>query len=312
MHRALPAIIILLISLSANAQKANIYTSDIDRFWIAFDSVKTTTDTAKQIGFMQRLYLDSASEGLKDFMAARQHSARRHVKNILSYPKFWASIRPLTLELKNQTRDIEDVLTRFKTIYPDFKQPAVYFTIGGLNSGGTTGPDKILIGAEIACANETIDASELSSWLQGVFRDNKNVVYTVAHELAHTQQKKGGKTLLSQSITEGACDFIAELLLQKPIASPYMNYGKENEKKLWQAFEKEMLEQNTKNWLYNSVDAPDGYADLGYFIGYAICRSYYENAADKTRAIRDIIELNYDKESVLTFLKRSKYKGKSR
>ncbi|SEL79552.1 hypothetical protein SAMN05421740_11076 [Parapedobacter koreensis] len=33
--------------------------------------------------------------------------------------------------------------------------------------------------------------------------------------------------------------------------------------------------------------------DLGYFMGYAICKSYYEKAHDKKLAIKAIIELDY-------------------
>jgi hypothetical protein len=49
-------------------------------------------------------------------------------------------------------------------------------------------------------------------------------------------------------------------------------------------------------------------ADLGYFIGYAICGAYYRQAKDKQQAIRDIIELNYaDTAATERFLKRSGY-----
>lgn len=98
----------------------------------------------------------------------------------------------------------------------------------------------------------------------------------VAHELGHTQQVEGwNEILLGNCIREGACDFIAELIY-KPVTSPYMTYGNINEKQLWVDFEKEMLSPETRNWLYNGDNSPNGIADLGYFIGYKICKSYYE------------------------------------
>jgi hypothetical protein len=49
-------------------------------------------------------------------------------------------------------------------------------------------------------------------------------------------------------------------------------------------------------------------ADLGYFMGYAICGSYYRQAKDKTQAIRDIIQLDYsDTTATEKFLKQSGY-----
>lgn len=295
-------------------QTTKIFISDIDNFWIAYDSVQTTKDTVKQVQFIQELYLDKATAGLKDFMIAREHSAKRHLQNILSFPKFWTSLRPRTLDIKNHTKEIEQLMQRFKLLYPEFKQPDVYFTIGVLNSGGTTNAEKILIGSEIACSDKTVDASELNSWLQGVFQDNKDVVYLVAHEVGHTQQKlgdsedDGNSNLLGYCIREGACDFIAELLLEKEIVSPYMTYGKANEKTLWEEFQKEMSGQDVKNWLYNGSQVQQ--ADLGYFIGYAICKSYYDNSRNKKKAIEQIIELDYNPKSVFKFLKKSKYNVK--
>ena len=65
-------LLIVLISFSYSTNilgqaQTKIFTSDIDNFWIAYDSVKTTTDTSKQKEFIQRLYLNKATSGLKDF-----------------------------------------------------------------------------------------------------------------------------------------------------------------------------------------------------------------------------------------------------
>lgn len=315
MKRQTILLLFLFISVISYGQNSNnIYTTDIDNFWNAYDSIKATTDSTKQLKFIQTLYLDKASDGLKDFIKARNHSAKLHLSNILKYPKFWASLRPKTLEIKNHTADFEKLLINFKTQYPKLKEPKIYFTIGVLNSGGTTSPGKILIGSEIACSDETVDASELNKWLQEVFKLNSSVVSMVAHELGHTQQKvensedDGKSNLLGFCLVEGACDFIAELIY-KPVSSPYMTYGNLNETQLWIDFQKEMLGQETKNWLYNGNNAPNGVADLGYFIGYKICKSYYDNSKNKKSALKRIIKLSRDKKSVLRFLEDSKYNG---
>lgn len=312
-------LLIFLITLSiftlSFGQTSKIFTSDIDNFWIAYDSVQTTNDTTKQLQFIQKLYLDKATDGLKDFIKLREHSARRHLNNILKYPKFWVSLRPYTLEIKSNVIEIDNLMITFKRLYPKFREPKVFFTIGVLNSGGTTSPDKILIGCEIACSDKSIDASELSKWLQGVFKLNSSVVSMVAHELGHTQQKggysedDGNSNLLGFCLKEGACDFIAELLY-KPVQSPYMTYGKVNEKILWPNFKNEMLGQETKNWIYNGNNAPNGVADLGYFIGYEICKSFYDNSKNKKKGLKQIIEVSYDKKSVQKFLAKSKYNDK--
>jgi len=311
-RRLLTFAFLISFIFSFGQNRGTIFTSDIENFWAAYDSVKSTSDSIKQIKFIQTLYLDKATEGLKDFIKLREHSAKRHLLNIFRYPKFWVSLRPKTLEIQNHISDIEKVISNFKNQYPDFKEPEIYFTIGILNSGGTTSTDKVLIGSEIACSDKTVDATELKQWLQDVFELNAPVVSLVAHELGHTQQKDLDRNvksnLLGYSIREGACDFLAELIYQ-PVLSPYMTYGNANEKELWTAFQQEMYGQEVKNWLYNGSQAPNGNADLGYFIGYKICKSYYDNSKNKKKALEEIITLKYDKESVEEFLKNSKYKG---
>ena len=304
----------LFTSLASNntfAQNTDeIYTTDINNFWIAYDSVNSTTDTAKQIFFIQALYLNKASDGLKDFMKLRRHSAKIHLQNILDYPKFWESVRQNTLQIKNHASDIGALIARLKKIYRYYKPVKIYFTIGVLNSGGTVSRRNILIGAEIACADKETNASELNPWLQKVFTTKGTVTAMVAHEIGHTQQHSGNsENLLGQSIKEGACDFLAELIY-KPVSSPYIDYGNLHEKQIWSAFKKEMNDQNYKNWLYNGNEAPGGVADLGYFIGYQICKSYYGNALNKKKAIRKIIGLKYNKKAALKFLIKSQYNEK--
>src|ERR1700744_1057641 len=171
----LPAfsLFLLLALFSAGQSKQLVYTSDIDHFWTAYDSVKTTGDTLRQQKFIQQLYIDPASDGLKEFMRVRNYNAPLYVKLINKYPKFWQSIRRNTLNVKNQVPAIEKSLANFKALYPGLRTAQIYFTIGGLRSGGTTPGDKVLVGPEIAAADSSTDASELSSWLHNAFKTQK-------------------------------------------------------------------------------------------------------------------------------------------
>ena len=48
--------------------------------------------------------------------------------------------------------------------------------------------------------------------------------------------------------------------------------------------------------------------DLAYYVGYAICDSYYNNASDKTKAIKEMIELDYNNETdLIAFVEKSGY-----
>lgn len=112
--------------------------------------------------------------------------------------------------------------------------------------------------------------------------------------------------LLAQSIKEGAADFIAELVTEKKNNNVYTVYGREHEGDLKERFKLDMFSGDTADWLYNGSNVQ--HADLGYFMGYAICSAYYRNMADKRKAIKDIVELDYESEPhVLDFLVKSRY-----
>ena len=312
MNRVL-AIFFLLFTLSfvSTAQESKkVFTIDIDNFWIAYDSIQTTKDSLKQIGLIQNLYIDKGTKGLKAFMAARDYNAKLWVQLIRLYPKFWNSIRPNTLSAKSYAPAIEQSINKFKELYPGLKEAKMYFTVGGLRSGGTTMNDMVLIGSEIATGNASTDVSEFpNKWLESVFKNQQadNIVPLNIHEYVHTQQKGEPKSLLGLAIKEGACDFITELVIGRPMQNNYIVYGREHDSELKERFKLEMFTDSYLNWLYNGSTAKT-VADLGYYMGYTICKSYYENSPDKKKSIKEIITLNYsDSTAVENFLKNSKY-----
>jgi hypothetical protein len=295
-------------AIAQNFSDQKIFISDIDNFWIAYDSVRATTDSAKQVHFIQTLYVDKGTPGLKAFMKTRNYTPQLWVKLINRYPDFWQSVRPNTFTVKPMAEEIEKSIQQLKALYPHLKDAKMYFTIGGLNSGGTTMADMVLIGTEIVTANaETIAPN---AWLADVFKEQKagHIIPFNIHEYVHTQQEMATPAnLLGAALREGACDYIAELVLGKPWGTNYLQYGRAHEATLKKEFKAAMYGTDFSDWLYNGNNAKT-VADLGYFMGYAICKSYYEHAADKTRAIKEIIELRYsDAGAVDKFLKASRY-----
>lgn len=306
----LPALFTLSLISAAQKSTQKVFTSDIDNFWIAYDSCQTTNDSLKQLHYIQTLYVDKGTKGLKAFMKARDYTPGLWVSLIRKYPKFWHSIRPNTLTVKAKAKEIEKSLEKLKALYPELKEATMYFTIGGLRSGGTTVGDMVLIGAEIATGNASTDVSEFpDKWLEGVFKSQQsgNIVPLNIHEYIHTQQSGNTKNLLGQAIKEGSCDFITELVQGKPLQNSYLVYGRQHETELKKRFKLDMFTPVFSNWLYNGPTAKT-VADLGYFMGYAICKSYYKNASDKRNAVKEIIQLNYsDTAAVDRFLKKSKF-----
>jgi hypothetical protein len=50
------------------------------------------------------------------------------------------------------------------------------------------------------------------------------------------------------------------------------------------------------NWIANSSqETPDHPADLGYWVGYQICKAYFDNSPDKKAAIREMLNFKDSK-----------------
>lgn len=288
----------------------SVYTSDIDNFWTAFDSISPIKEKNTRIEVMQSVYLDKATYGLKMFMELRNFDAARLVEAINKYPKFWRSIRGNTLAVKRALPAIETNIQKLKLLYPDLRQAKMYFTISAIRSAGVAQDSIALIGSEIAMGDKNTDVSEFPDKRLANFfkpKDSVDIVPIAIHEYVHTQQKTESKILLGEAIYEGACDFITELVLKRRLMNSYLIYGRKNEKTLKLQFKKEMSGEDFSNWLYNGATTKT-MGDLGYFMGYAICKAYYRHSKNKSQAIKEIIGLNYaDQTAIMQFLAESKY-----
>ncbi len=311
-------VLLLLLFITATGesfcQKSIICTKDINNFWLAFDTLKNINSRRHQNEAIKRIYFDRASEGLMEFIKIRGWTPEKFQISITNHDNFWKTVRPRTLNLSHDSIQICQMVKRYKHLYRDFKTPEIYFVISPISTGGTTTQNHVLIGTEISCGDSTIDATGLNPFLKNFYKTNKGVVDLVAHELTHTQQKGGDmedrrdSNLLGFCLAEGMCDFIAELLLQHKIDRPYITYGEKNEKKIWYDFQKEMQGKNISGWLYNGGIKQSDDADLGYFVGYAICKSYYRHAKNKRKAIKAIISLKLEDTNALSvFLDKSLY-----
>ena len=71
-----------------------------------------------------------------------------------------------------------------------------------------------------------------------------------------------------------------------------MEQGRKYESILKKDFYHEAFATEYSNWFYDA-NSKYGIQDLGYYMGYAICKSFYDNAENKTLAIKQIIELDH-------------------
>ena len=305
MKRNLIIFLSFWVTVGFAQNQGDISTIDIDRFWEAYDQLPNCKTKADSINTFQVNYIDKASEGFKVFLQVRDFKAEEYYALTKKYPKFWASIRPNTLEIKNILGSLENIYSAFATTFPRDYQPKICFAIGALRTGGTDAGGYLLIGADIMAADKTTDKSELNKWLKTVLTDEFEVASIVAHEYVHALQYNNLATIwaginhrvLMQCLREGAADFLAEKITGSTINKHIYEYGHAHEAEIWTAFKKDMKSNRINNWLYQGMNTKNGEpADLGYFVGYKICESYYNKAKDKQQALDEILLIkNYKK-----------------
>ncbi|HEY9225534.1 MAG TPA: hypothetical protein VIP11_02725 [Gemmatimonadaceae bacterium] len=247
----------------------------------------------------ERLTRDTTGVG-DDLLAAMNLDAA-----VQQRPKFFAAIRANTLAI-DTARAVKDSIRtyyrRLAALYPDAVFPPVYFLIGQLTSGGTTGPAGQLIGAEFFGTDSQTPLGELNAFERGVIGRVDGLPGIVAHEVIHIQQSQARgegavvetqqkKTLLAQSLDEGCASFLSWTITGADPAKAANQYGIAHERELWVEFQREMNGMDVSNWLYQGDRAKDRPADLGYFMGARICEAYFKNASDKRQAVRDMVAM---------------------
>jgi hypothetical protein len=284
-------------SIFGQESKTKIVTSDIDNFWIAYDAIITTRDSLERINLIKELYLNKATTGLKGMISARDYEDYEFVDAILSYPKYWQSIRPNTANLSKDKEQIEHYFAQLKEVYPDLKQTTIYFPIGAFRSAGTYQGSNVLLGAEFLLANQNSELSELPERVRNGMTEYMpyDIPLIALHELIHTQQKRWEHlSIVHRSVAEGVAEFVSTLVSEKPI-SPPVKFGKQNQKRVLDKYMIEIFRyEDIGNWLSSKNQNDLVVNDLGYYIGYEICERYYNKSIDKKKAIKDLIELDYD------------------
>lgn len=272
---------------------AKIIISDVKNFWKAYDLVAKNPKNAKEI--YKKEYFDKGTIGLDFYLANKINTIDNFVLAQRLKKKYYSSIKKNTLQAEKFNSQFKKSFVKLKEIYPDALFPPIYFVIGKLNSAGTVSSDGLILGLDQACMDDQVDKTELTNWEKANISSITNLPYTVAHELIHYQQntKDRENTLLRASINEGMADFIGEMISGKTANERLHIWAKGKEKEIFEAFKKEMYLDRAKNWIANSdQETKDKPADLGYWVGYQICKSYYQNTLDKKKAIKEMLNID--------------------
>nr|WP_199156775.1 DUF2268 domain-containing putative Zn-dependent protease [Pedobacter sp. ASV2] len=293
-------------SINTDPEKVKFITSDIPRFWVAFDSA--TRDPQRSVAIYDQLYFKEGSYGLGIFKTAAIGSTEVFANKIAKYHLYYQSIRKNTLNVPQTIPAMRESLYKLKAIYPQAIFPDVYIVIGCMSSGGRSMKEGLFLGADVNCAHESSDFTNINPGFAKVLKSLtlSRLPIFVAHELAHYQQNytDSSKNVLSRAIVEGSADFICKLTTGMT-ANNLLQYGEKHEKELWMQFKNDLYSSDIQKWFYypSTENRP---SDLGYYIGFKITEAYYLKAKDKKKAIVEILNIS----NFSAFLKKSSYASK--
>src|ERR1700683_4997456 len=270
-----------------------IHTEDVTRFYQVYDNTHGHPAAEE----LQHDYLDLGSNGLREFAKLRRISGVAIAEALTKHPEIYSDARRCMAVLPNVRRRLKGARALLGRLYPEARFAPVTIAVGRGKPVGTTSVNTgVLIGLEALCASNDQSDPDPSD----------RFVHVIAHEYAHIQQLSAytndeNPTVLEAALIEGGAEFTAELISGGVAYYQAGVWARGRENEIETAFVSDEDKTDLSKWFYNGKGTSDWLGDLGYWVGYRITKSYYQHAAYKRQALRDILEVSGPK----LFLSRS-------
>ncbi len=159
------------------------------------------------------------------------------------------------------------------------KIPAICYTIGKFEVGGTQFENTLYIGCEMDIIHHV------------------DIIPQSMHELAHFQQKdQNPVTNLDLAMIEGGAEFVSYQVTGKRTIYTTWKYGIANENSLWKEFKPGLDSAMDMKWFRDIPDKEKNRpGSLAYFIGFRICEAYLKSHKNKKLALKELIEMEKPK-----------------
>jgi hypothetical protein len=282
--------VLLSLALAASASAAGdatarpvIQTADVARFYKVYEAVRGHP-TAEQL---QADYIEPGSPGLHHLSKIRNVTGQTIAKALAAHPEVFLDAKRCMAVLPRVRGRVTDALLTLKRLDPSAQFPPVTIVVSRGKPVGVADSTGVIIGLEALCAVEYLNPDV-----------EDRFVHTIAHEYTHVQQALSSPalyntskpTVLQASLIEGAADFTAALIARESgFQSPYAPAVKASMKAIETKFTADEDKTDLSQWIDNGTLTEPG--NLGYWVGYRIVKSYYQRAANKREALRDIIAM---------------------
>ncbi|WP_338425064.1 hypothetical protein [Sphingopyxis kveilinensis] len=289
---------------SARADEAEpsnkLYFDDLQRFEMHISAMPPQEAVAA--------YLATPSAGLTAYMRTYRITPDAYLQRLAERPRFYRSIVGLRERLRPYETAITQAMVRVRAFLPGTPEVPVFFLVGTLGPGATPrevrrGADAtslgILMPAEHLAMTVDTDMSEFPEGRAG--RANVgDVTGFVSHEYGHVAQVHlqglaryrelytipGNATNLAMAIREGGADYISWLATgQRRERHRYFDAHARTLGREFVAIA-HLPAADFRGW-FSGVDSnnPGRPAQIGYAVGFDICRHFMDAAADRSAAL---------------------------
>ncbi|MEL7118362.1 MAG: hypothetical protein AAFO07_02945 [Bacteroidota bacterium] len=284
---------------NASIDNFEIVTSPISRFWTYFaQAVEDTLNAKKYLS----TFICEGSDALKDYYHIRYQNVEnmnrvmvRKNKDYFTYLK-----NHFTAEKLNEVAvESQEMMYRFAEMYPKAIFPKTYIVPDLINGSGTLTELGLFIGADMFAKSDSMPLENLNSWQIATITEYENMKFDLVHELMHFQQSYSDDEnrflLIGKIIEEGSCDFLVSILTEDKQPSPGVQRNLDyladpkNYEFVMSELKRDLYSGNLFKWMHNGGGIKDRPSNLGYTVGFLICKSYYENSKDKAQAIVDLL-----------------------
>lgn len=302
----------------------NLIIKDLENFEQMYAQLPRAKSAEDSLNLIRSIVLAKGTETFKEYV--RQKEVQNNFKiedeylnQLRLFSRYYASVlrQSEVFKSKEMIQRINAAYSKLLKIYPEAKIKPNVICIGIMDDGGKSFESGQYIGLELFTYNGFADTTEfihstgLMDYMKAASFDISRIDELIVHELVHLSQFKGDNEFIKTFkgtiqyiplLGEGGAAFIADLVFDfRATIGPgtfntkQFEYCQQNEGKLWQDYKNLTDRSKIGDYFYKSTNLYP-VRSVGYYLGYQVCKKYYEKAADKRKAIKEIIEVtDYDK-----------------
>lgn len=299
LHKEIKQQLAAIKAKNASIENFEVVTAPINRFWNYFDKAVIDTIQAKQ--YLSE-FICEGSYALKDYYHIRYENVdnmyRVMIQKNSDYYRYLKGFFTSD-KLDKISKECKLMMEKFAELYPKAVFPKTYIVPDLLNGTGTLTESSLYIGADMFAKSDRMPMQNLNDWQLATITAYGNMKYDLVHELMHFQQSYAGNEntqfLFGKLIEEGVCDFLVSLLTEGNEVSPSVQRNldylskPDNFEFIMNELKRDIYSSDLSKWMHNGGAITDRPSNLGYTMGFLICKSYYENSTDKKQAVYELL-----------------------